>query len=472
MLKELKTIEKGLSLQLITPNDADSLIQSVEFHNRINNILEWAHYYCPDKFNRPFCKLLHNYLIEIRHEWQTATLAPRGYAKTTIICFLLPLFQALNEPDLYFHYLNIQSTSSKAISINLSIRDEIENNDRIRRDYGDQVGNQKWTEKQFVLGNGIIFSCIGVGDSVRGIHYKNIRPDWVVGDDIYDEDDSYSIDRIRKKERWFWGSIYKALAKKQTCLHLLGTAIHRADLLHKLPKNPDWKCRKFKAVMDQIKKKVLWPEVETFEKLMKDKVNMGSILFNREMQNDCRSDEESIIKEQHLKYFHTIPDDEEIIQTILAIDPAIGEKNTNDFTGKVIVYKTKFHNYYVMKIFQDRMSFNKNLEHIKKLHKDHNFKIVKLEAIAAFKAFAQELRRTTGIPLQEIKTVKDKESRLANVSPKFENGKVYISMGIETRLREDLVEQLLNNKPVHDDIRDALVLALEDNTREFYANFI
>jgi predicted phage terminase large subunit-like protein len=77
----------------------------------------------------------------------------------------------------------------------------------------------------------------------------------------------------------------------------------------------------------------------------------------------------------------------------------------------------------------------------------------------------QDIRRETDVPLRMIKTVKDKLTRLENISMHFESGNVYISKDIDLESRDYLIEQLINNKPSHDDLRDALILCLEESQR-------
>ena len=129
-------------------------------------ILSWGIVVFPDKFTSPFCAKLHDYFVDIRHEQYTDTLAPRGFSKTTIKCFLIPIFQALEEPDDYRYYLNVQSTSTKAIAVNTAIKEEFETNQILYEIYGNCLSN-KWTEKLFVikskLGKEVVFCGIGVG---------------------------------------------------------------------------------------------------------------------------------------------------------------------------------------------------------------------------------------------------------------------------------------------------------------------
>lgn len=430
-----------------------------------SDILEWGRYYFPEKFPAEFCEELHGYFVDTREEPFTSTLAPREHAKTTIKCFLIPIFQALVEPEKFRFYLNVQATTQKAIDINISIKSELEENEKLRRDYGDQVNDLKWTEKKFVLKNGVIFAAAGAGESMRGINFRNVRPDYIICDDLYDEDDIHNLNRITKKNNWFWGTLYPARAKtKKSCIHVQGTAINKQDLMHSLANNPHWKFRKFQAIKDYDTKEVLWKEntAFTFEKLMIDKENMGSIIFEREKQNNCRDDESSIIKESWIRYYDgTLPNDERIVQRVGGLDPAVGQNQQNDFSAFAYCFKTNLGNWYIEEVKNEKISFNEILKTSENFWKRHKFNRLRVESITAFQYISQELIRTTEVPVESVKCVPDKISRLEAQSRKFENGKVFINENIPAHLRNELVEQLINNKPNHDDIRDAVIICLE-----------
>ena len=400
----------------------------------------------------------------------TSTLAPRDHAKTTIACFLNPMYTSLVEPEAYRHYLNVQATNGKAINVNLSLRLEFETNEAIALDYGSQVTADKWTEKQFVLKNGVVFTGIGAGESMRGINYRNIRPDYIVVDDLYDEEDINQIARVQKKNKWFLGSLYPSRNSRGRCsIHVLGTAVNREDLMHVLEKKKGVTFRKFQAIIDEPNKITLW---KPFEELMQDKELMGSIIFNREMQNDLRDDETAIIKSHWIQYYDgSLPDHEEIDKVICGVDPATGEKSHNDFTAMTVIVVTKLRNYYIHDVIQDRYSFEKRIRAIEAFYEKHGFRKARVEAIAAFQDFAKELRRTTRVPVEIITSVKDKISRKESQSAKFETGKVLINSQICDEFREELVYQLITNKPWHDDISDAVIIALEDGRAETMVSF-
>ena len=422
------------------------------------DILNWGKFLFPDKFSLPFCEELHNYMIGTFEDKLTRTLAPRGHAKTTIEGFLLPMFYGLNRPDIFQHFLNVQNTSSKAINLNVSMKTEFECNEMLIDIYGDMRAlDEKWTEKTFVLKNGVIFSCVGAGESLRGIQYKNKRPDCIIADDLYDDDDINNAQRVEKKNRWFWSTLYPARAKsKKHAVHIQGTAISKIDLMH-----TGEGTKIFKIIYPDGR--ILWKELWSKEEIEQEKINIGSIIFSREYLNEVRDDESSIIKESWIQFYkHS-----ELLQTgvkltpICALDPACGEKQLNDFSGYCILHTDKNFNVYIERVAEMKNSFNANMNAIDSWNSRFNPSVFAIEAIGAFKQLTQEVKRTKNIRLKEVTSVKDKISRLEAQSFRFENRKVFINSEMSKKEMDNLIEQLINNYPVHDDVRDSVVLAME-----------
>lgn len=448
-----------------------------------DNVLEWGKYCFPEKFKLDFCYPLHNYFVQIRKEAFTNTEAPRGHAKTVIKCFLIPIYQALNEGKEFQHYLNVQSTEPKALSINTSIMREVEENPVLRELYGDQVSKELWTASKFRLNNGVIFSTIGAGQSIRGINYRNYRPDYLVIDDLYDEEDINNPEATEKKNAWFWGSLYPARATdRKTSVHIQGTAINAEDLMEKLKKNPSIKSSTFRAITDWDKKEILWP-VEgkrTFETLHSDMENMGSLIFFREMQNERRDDTTSIIKRTWLNGWEYDPttvkfgDVVKVLGVYLCVDPSIGEKSENDPTAIALIYKTRIqgnsaYDFFVADLWQGHITLDQRVKKLQAMayERGAGMKVnqCRIESISGFKDFAAEVKRRTNLPVKDIPSVKDKLTNLENKSGSFENRHVHISKAIPEALRDTLIYQLTTNHPKNDDLRDAVLLGIDQTMK-------
>jgi phage terminase large subunit-like protein len=438
------------------------------------DILTWGWALFASKFSLPFCHELHDYLVSIRDDEFTNTEAPRNHAKTTIKCFLVQIFQALEEPMKFRHYLNVQKTDEKARAVNIAIKEELETNRLLLAMYGNQVGAH-WTELQFVLNNGVIFTAVGAGKSIRGINYKNVRPDYIVVDDLYDDDDINNPDSTIKKNNWFWSSLYPARAKgRRNSIHVQGTAINTEDLMEKLKQNPNAKSRTFQAIKPG--NEVLWIELNTLASLEHDRINMGSVIFLREMQNERRDDTTSIIRRTWIKEYdpavayhgfgkHFFVDD-----ILLCVDPSVGAKEENDPTGIALILKCRYDDgngnvWFIHDVDERHASLDERVGILEKKcaaqDKDFQVRRVRIESIAGFKDFTAEVKRRTNLPVEEIDHVKDKITNLENKSHFFENGKVLINKNIDPKLKDKLIHQLTTNHPKNDDMRDAVLLGLD-----------
>jgi hypothetical protein len=475
-----------------TPEQLEELkiqarVELVRRYARAKDVLNWGAVLFPEKFTLPFCSELHEYLVSIRNEPFTNTEAPRNHSKTTIQCFLVKIFQALEEPQLYKHYLSVQKTEGKALAVNTAIKLEFELNDLLALCYGTMKGRGRWTDQQFVLRNGVIFSAIGAGQSVRGINYMNIRPDYIDVDDLYDEEDINNVESTLKKNAWFWSSLFSCRAKsKNSAIHVQGTAINNEDLLNQLKGKERWVSKTFRAVKDWQKKIVLWKELNSFEDLMNDRKDMGTTIFMRELQNERRSDADSIVKESWLQYYNPeeLKLDEkdkegnpiglQIEEVLLGCDPSIGKekktKSTSDFTGIALVLKCYYPDsegsvYFIQDIWNQRLSLYKRIRLLSSIFKsqpdDCPITRAPIEGISGFQDFVSEVSRSTDIPVSLVDHVKDKISNLESKSHYFENGKVFINQDINPELRDILVHQLTTNYPKHDDVRDAVLLCID-----------
>lgn len=455
-------------------------IKRARLYAQQNNILMWGKMTMPEKFYLPFCPPLHNHFIDVRGEPFVNDEAPRNHAKTLIKCTLIMMFQALEETMDFRHYLNVQNTQDKALTVNRSMKPEFETNEILLALYGDMVGKEKWTDSQFVLKNETIFTAISANESIRGMNYRNIRPDYIVVDDLYNDEDLNNPESTEKKNKWFWSSLFPARAKSKRCsIHIQGTAINNEDLLHQLKKKPRWKSRTFQALPGwdgnpNNRVEPLWPELNSFDSLILDKEDMGSVIWFREMQNERREEANAIIKSGWIQEY----DPDELVfdlrfqynGCVLGVDPSIGAKVENDFTAIVKIYKGRYADgkgdfFYIDEIWNEHISLDQRVNLLQRIQdmqpSNRKIQIAYIEAIAGFKDFTAEVKRRATLPVREVDKVLDKITNLENKSKFFENKKVFINKNIQPKLKDMLIYQLTTNHPKYDDLRDAALLPLE-----------
>lgn len=466
---------------------------------REKKVLEWGWALFPEKFTADFCNELHQYLVDIRHHPFTASKAPRYHAKTTVGNFLIPTFQTLEEPTDFRHYLQVQATEDKALQTNKSIKLELEENDMLHEIYGDMRG-EYWTDTRFVTKKGVIHSCISTGQSIRGINYRNIRPDFIMPDDLYNEEDINNPESTQKKNRWFWGSLYLARSKvRRSCIHATGTAINDFDILTECETNPAVKCRTFKN-LDFEKETVLWPALGSYEHQKAEFDKMPISIAMREMQNEPRDEATAIIK-KHWLYaddgsysWEFDPDilDEKIRKGVLRLilvslgnDPSVGKKGENkaktetDYNGLVLTWETipvgasGPTEYWILEAYNERLSLDERKDKLlsvgNKQPADRRPKKVFIEAIGGFDDYATYVASKTTIPVERVEWVPDKLTNLENRSHHFQQRHIHLSNRIEPGMKKLIEYQLSVNHPTHDDVRDAILLPLSLFTKSWTA---
>src|SRR5579872_1636194 len=120
-------------------------VKALQEAREAKDVKKWLRAAMPRTYRLPFCEL-HDYIISMRHEPEFGLEAPRGHAKTAIGCAGVALFNSLEQPDLFDYVLNVQGSEPKALSLNLGIKLELEQNEVLREVYGNQIGDDKWTD--------------------------------------------------------------------------------------------------------------------------------------------------------------------------------------------------------------------------------------------------------------------------------------------------------------------------------------
>ncbi|MES2155380.1 MAG: hypothetical protein V4510_09625 [bacterium] len=455
------------------------------------DVLGWLAAVMPDSFPLAFCDM-HRWQVAQRHVPWTALEAPRGHSKTTVGLIGIPLYQSLVEPDTYRHYLIIQSNGTKADAVNIAIKLEIEENQVIRAIYGDQRGAVVWNNSQFVLRNGVCFTAVGAGTSIRGIQYRTVRPDWINLDDLYDEDDIYNPEAARKKTEWFWSTLFPARNKTRPLskFNVQGTAINEQDALYRLEKDPNFTFKRFTATNEDGTP--LWPELNSAIDLARERASMGDASYEREMEMKRGSDKESIIKRAWLASWRrpasdfrcdNAADPYSLLDVRVCIDPSLGKKQqgagpakkagTGDPAGFVRIWKLQPRNlpgalpvYFIDSLLMERLGLQERINTAKEFvttsRPDRRVRRLTAEGIAGFDDFATLLKAAVGVPVDSVDHVADKMLNLERHQVYFQNGRVFINQEIDRLTLEQIEYQLTTNKPTHDDGRDAIFLGLDD----------
>lgn len=301
-----------------------------------------------------FCKtyLPHYFTAEFgdfHEEWEDLTgirdesvfvAAPREHAKSTFFTFAVPVRNIVYA--LRWFQLIISDTNDQATGFTLPIRLELEENQRIRNDFGDLIG-KTWKKNDFTTSNGVRTLARGRGEKVRGLKNRQHRPDFAVVDDFENDENVENPKQVEKGKRWLKRAVIGSMGAGYTFL-MVGNLFHPKSVLSQFIGEKDeegeklYVSRVYDAWIDYGKptQRPLWPALWPAERLEKKKRDMGTVDFNAEMRN-LTGAEDSPFPEKWFVYYEPGEIAGETLSVASFVDPSAKSGEANDFKADITV---------------------------------------------------------------------------------------------------------------------------------------
>lgn len=306
-----------------------------------------------------------------------AIILPRGHGKSTMA--LLEIFWHLLFKDNHYFVIIGNTTDKAKQNFILPLITEVETNSIIKMLFGDIRGTIWGMDRvEFVVrdkdGNRItkMVKPFGVGQSIRGTRYLQYRPDFVLADDIEDDEQVKSDTRREEIKSYFYDQVYPALDKQGdvysdsvfSCtpkMIVMGTILHYDSFLINLERmnGNGWVVLKKSCVYvdEEGKRRSLWDErysVEYWDKKYEEYKREGrERSFRQEYYNEIFIDEDREINTGNVMFYKENELEKIILRTdkYIAIDLALHSSD---------VLSTKMKNRYdynvVMTIGVDRIT--------------------------------------------------------------------------------------------------------------------
>lgn len=283
--------------------------------------------------------------------------APRGCAKSTILAFLKPIHRIAFKHKRFI--VIVQNTYKKAVGTLESIKDEIRYNESLKNDFGITLEKDAEGDTIFRSRDGFRTRvlCKGVEQigSIRGEKFGAYRPDYILGDDMEDDEMVKSAERRQSLKDLFDNALIPAGDIKSLDVDIIGTILHDDSLMADLvssEKYTEYRKLFFKARFENAVSGVresLWPERWTVEDL-NEMERLKPEAFAKEMQGDPSSGSLETIRREDFRLWR-IEDscavlyggDGEVVsrwrlnecRAGVGIDLAWEDKKASDFTAVV-----------------------------------------------------------------------------------------------------------------------------------------
>lgn len=405
---------------------------------------------------------------------------PRGHAKSTHFDIFMPLWLMFQKQRLINVMVVVGKSEESARTLLADIQAELEFNQRIIADFGQQKSFGNWQEGEFVTLNGVAFFARGRGQSPRGLRYKEARPDYIVIDDLDDDELCRNEKRVRELTDWVKEALFGALDVGRGRFIMVGNLIAKNSVLQNIINTPGVYVSEVKAV--DTNGCPTWAEKWTKEEAMQAQQFMGYRAWQKEMMHNPIN-EGTIFRHDWIKY-KKMPKLDKYDELVCYTDPSFKSTNTNDYKASRLWGKigTELHliDCYVR---QDTVSgmvrwlydlYERTREHAAvRFYMEANF----MQDIILDEFHTEGLTRGYQLPIMPDKRKKpDKIQRIEAISPLWERGVVFYNINMKDS--PDMIagiEQTLaieRGSRVHDDAPDAdegaiYILQKDTRTRNF-----
>lgn len=341
----------------------------------------------------------------IKQSDRVLCLAARDHGKTFFWDFAYPIWRAESLPHGRGYIFS--ATQDQAVRILTDIKDEIEDNPKLRHLM--PVPREVWNQTSIKLANGHRIYARGFGTKIRGAH-----PNWIVVDDGLNDEDGYSEVTRKKHIDYFYTAITNMVIPGGQIV-VVGTPYHAADLYAELARNKRYTVGRFPAL--NAAGEPLWPMRYSRESLLARKEEIGSLRFTREFLVSPVSDSMSLFP-GHL--FRGQPTEQMsavlgqpgsfwkshgIKSVFIGVDLAISSSTGADFFVIFVLGLDANGNRWVLDIERHQgLPYQEQLSRINAAGRKYQADLIFIEANQMQRVFGDELIRTTDLPIKKFIT--------------------------------------------------------------------
>ena len=252
---------------------------------------------------------------------------PRGHAKSTHMDVFLPLWLMFQPKRLINFMVVVGKSEDSATRLLGDIQAELEYNKRLTDDFGVQKSEGDWTEGEFKSTGGVQFLACGRGQSPRGLRDREARPDYIVIDDLDDDELVKNEKRVRDMTDWVKEALFGALDVGRGRFIMVGNLISKNSVLYNLAHTKGVYLSKVQAV-DKDGNPV-WQEKWTKEEAQAYRDFVGYRAWEKEMMHNPIMTG-TIFRAEWIRYKRMLPL-EKYDSLVCYTDPSFKSTTANDY---------------------------------------------------------------------------------------------------------------------------------------------
>ena len=417
--------------------------------------------------------------IKGHHDMRAVFKWARGHAKSTHMDVMVPMWLHCQKEREINVMVVVGKSEDNAQTLLGDIQAELQFNQRYIADFGEQYNAGNWQDGQFVTRDETAFFALGRGQPPRGLRYRENRPDYIVIDDLDDDELCQNDSRVRKITDWVKEALFGTFGAQGGRFIMVGNLISKCSVLAEI-------CKAAGVHVSQVNVydkdgKPSWPEFWTPERIQAKAEFQGYRAFQKEYMNNPIT-EGAVFRNDWIRWKRMLPL-REYAGLVLYVDPSFKPTTKNDYKAAKLWGKTKNGELHHIKAFcrqttvvemvqwlYDLYEWIQSQDAVANFYMEANF----MQDIILDEFVTEGNLRGYQLPISPDKRKKpDKFQRVEAVSPLWERGFVYYN----ERLKNDpdmlagLDQTLAFEKGMsgHDDGPDAdegAIYLLQKRTRQ------
>ena len=276
----------------------------------------------------------------------------RGHAKSSHLSLLIPLWLKIQNPRQIRVMILVSKSEEMAIRLLSDLQAELEFNQAFIHDFGEQIQSGSWADGEFTTKDGCFFIAVGRGQSPRGLKYRGKRPDYIIVDDIDDDELIRNPRRITEALDWMLTALVGTMEMGRGRFVMVGNRIGKDSILSRFALRPGV----HHTIINILDKKDIpaWQENYSPEEIQRMRAFMGERRFQKEYMNNPIN-EGSVFQNKHMRFGPML--DLKLYRTLICYtDPSFKHSVTADFKATMLVGKTPEGSYHVIKAYADQTS--------------------------------------------------------------------------------------------------------------------
>jgi len=291
--------------------------------------------------------LLKNFNSRALFEWA------RGHAKSSHISLLIPLWLKIQTPRQLNVMILVSKSYDAAERLLTDLQAELQYNELFKSDFGDQVKDGSWADGEFRTSDGCMFVALGRGQSPRGLKDRGQRPDYIVIDDIDDDEMVRNPKRVSEALDWCLTALAGTMAMGRGRFVMVGNRIAKDSVLSRMAERPVVHHTTVNALDKHGKPS--WSENYTIEEVQKIRHFVGERRFQKEYMNNPIT-EGAVFLQRYIRYGKILPNLRGYKSLICYTDPSFKDSAKADYKATMLVGRTPTGEFHIIKAYADRCS--------------------------------------------------------------------------------------------------------------------